>query len=335
MLQIQVPYKKKWELSESLDTEGKKVLRVPIAVLGEWKHPEYGDVKFTQSDFDQIKQNWSTNVTGYEPPLFLGHPVNTETREGAPAIGFLERIYQEDDVLFGEHEPVDDQVYEDVAKGKWRYSSAEIVRNATSKETGEKIGTLLVGTALTNRPFLTNMPRVEAGVQQFSESGTETSLFSIAITADPTPKQMDQQNQNAPAPAGIDLEKFSDLVRTVEELGTKLEATQAELAEARAQLKDQKLAEQLSEVNALNLTSAVKEKYSDMLKSGSLPESQQEEVMALLRQLSDDNKQVFSEARGAQEADVQKAADVKIENPFEEVIKKNYELAEKMQTQVL
>ena len=78
-------------------------------------------------------------------------------------------------MLFGLYEPTDEETLEAVEKGKFRYSSAELVREAKSKETGKNIGTLLVGCALTNRPFLTRMPRVEVVEQTFSDMTDESA----------------------------------------------------------------------------------------------------------------------------------------------------------------
>ena len=167
---VHIQFSDLWELA----TTG-KLIRAPVAVLGKWKHPIYGDVEFDQQDFDQMQSNFSRNETGYEPPLFLGHPIDRDTAEGAPAEAHLVKLAQEDDVLFGLYEPTDEETLEAVEKGKFRYSSAELVREAKSKETGKNIGTLLVGCALTNRPFLTRMPRVEVVEQTFSDMTDESA----------------------------------------------------------------------------------------------------------------------------------------------------------------
>lgn len=170
-----------WMLSEKLDSSGSKYLKVPIAVLGKWKHNVYGDVEFTQQDFSDIVDNWREGRAGYEPPLFIGHPITTDTMEGAPAAGWPEKIYQEDNVLYGDYAPTGDELFTDVKNQKYRYASAEVVRKAKNKETGESIGTLLVGTALTNRPFLPlRQYTVQALEQKFSDV-TSPALFSFNL----------------------------------------------------------------------------------------------------------------------------------------------------------
>jgi hypothetical protein len=325
MNQFPLPYNRRWELSESSDSKGNRYIRVPIAVMGEWVHPQYGQVTFSQKDFDQIQSNWNARVTGYEPPLYLGHPTDRSTVGGAPAVAFLNKLYQESDTLFGEYEPVDDEAFQNTKQGKFRYSSAEIVRDANSKETGESIGTLLVGAALTNTPFLTRMPRVEAGEHlQFSESdGTAPTLFAVSVLANPDSDVM--ATETAPvqvAASAVDLEKFTELVTAVETLRGELEGTKTELAQTRARLKAQALDQRLSEVSSLNLAAPVKEKYSEMLRQEVLSEPQAEQVMGLLRTLSSDNKQVYSEPKGSQESAADSAG-VAEENPYAHIIAAN------------
>jgi hypothetical protein len=336
-----IAYSEAWKLSEGSDKNGKRFIRLPVAVLGEWTHPEYGPVKFTQDDFDQMNSNWVKGVTGYEPPLYLGHNISKDVLEGEPAVAFLEKLYQEGDTLFAEYDPVDDDAYEKARKGQYRYSSAEVVRNATSKETGEKIGTLLVGAALTNRPFLTRMPRVEAGVQQFSESeGSASTLVAISVYPDPAYQPMDQVTEVETPATTLSpemVEQFADLAKSVETLRAELDQTKQQLSEAQSQLKAQNLEKVLAEVGALNLTAAVKDKYSEMLRKEKLSESQQSEVMSLLRDLSEENAQVFAERRGQHEADPEKTAETKVEviNPYEAIINENIKLAEARKNQAL
>lgn len=137
-------------------------LMVPIATLGTWEHEVYGEVSFTQADFDNLKNNFNRRMLGYEPPLFLGHATDVNSFGDRPAAAFLEALAQQEDVLWGFYAVVDEEVYMDVKKGKYRYSSAEIVRNAKNTESGEDIGIFLFACALTNTPFLTKMPRVKA-----------------------------------------------------------------------------------------------------------------------------------------------------------------------------
>lgn len=307
-------------------------LRVPIAVLGSWVHPEYGDVTFTQEDFDDMMRNFSENVSGFEPPLFYGHPIDRESFGGAPAAGFLIQLYQLGDTLFGEFEAVAES-YEQVKEGYYRYSSAEIVRNAVSKETGDPIGTLLVGTALTNRPFLTNMPRVKALADVFSSWADTTHHFLIPLLqtgdsqhdmADPT--QSNNQSPAATAPASAPQpeqaaatqENFSEgqtpsqsqaqpqpmaeflaLAQQVETQRRELEETRKQAEAANQKLQQQELASKLNRLNTLNLSQAVKDSFKALIESD-IPAEQEEVMFTALSEMSEQNKQLFSEQQGSQ-----------------------------------
>jgi pterin-4a-carbinolamine dehydratase/ATP-dependent protease HslVU (ClpYQ) peptidase subunit len=184
--------------------EERMMLKVPVAILGEWKHPVYKKVSFAQKDYDQINLNYSNKVLGFEPPLFLGHPNDTHTIEGAPAEGFLTELVQEDSVLFGLYEIVDEETFADARKGKYRYASAEIIRDYKTKEDGSNVGTVLFGHALTNRPFLPNLPRVTS----LSDGSKPTVLadhtgssdhfaFLMRISAEETMKTNSNSDSNS------------------------------------------------------------------------------------------------------------------------------------------
>jgi len=126
-------------------------VKIPIARLGSWVHPEYGDIEFKEEDLNRLQSSIEANELGWEPPLFYGHP----QEGGAPAEGYLLKAFREGDTLFGIWS-VNQTTYEEIKKGRFRYSSAEFLENYKSKRTGQELGNVLVGMALTNRPlFLT------------------------------------------------------------------------------------------------------------------------------------------------------------------------------------
>lgn len=168
---------------QGIDAE-RRLIKVPFAVLGKWQHDEYGIVEFTQADFDQMKENFANKVVGFEPPLYLGHPITTTSVEGHPAEAFLVELVQEDNVLCGLFEAVSDVTYTAVSLGQYRYSSGEFIRNWKSKDDGQMLGTALIGVALTNRPFLPNMPRVKA---------LSADQSSMALTFQLSSKPMSQE----------------------------------------------------------------------------------------------------------------------------------------------
>lgn len=310
----------KQELAE-VSNSVKKLLKVPIATIGSWVHPEYGEVKFSQEDFSQIVGNWSNNIAGYEPPLFLGHPTDINSVEGAPSVGFLEKLYQEGSVLYGLFDPVDDKVFNDVAKGSYRYSSAELSRNALSKETGESIGTLLRGAALTNRPFLTGLPRVEAVYQQFSEQQPESNLtFLFHLNT------MSNSFETTAAAPSVSVseqklaEVAADLTLKLEELSKKLEATELKLSEANSEIDRLTSESTLKQVSLLNISSDTKQVFSELLPS--LSKQQRQEQLEKLIKLSEGNSLKFNEPQGQSKPDTFDQPS----NPYEDIIKRNQQV---------
>ena len=163
-------------------------LRIPIARLGRWYHPVYKNnegepvVEFTQEDFDSIKSAFKTNDRGYEPYLTYGHVKSNfdkYTLDGFPIEGHLVKLEQVEDVLYGDFRPNNPEVVEEVKSGKYRYASGEFVRNLPSKETGARIRVFLKGVALTNTPFVPNLPR--NAVKLTSEDLTEIVLLSESM----------------------------------------------------------------------------------------------------------------------------------------------------------
>lgn len=282
----------------------KRLIKVPFAVLGSWKHPVYKQVTFTQKDFDEMQQNFSTAVLGFEPPLFLGHPVDTSTTEGHPAEAFLQSLVQEGDVLYGLFEAVNDVTYANVALGRYRYSSGEFVRNYPSKEDGRSVGTVLMGVALTNRPFLPGLPHVKALSEPTQGLGeqmscvfklstpqpmtTSTSTAVPAETATPSPESpkleaMSQptQNQTAVIPQAP-VQQFSDAVNS----------------EQFRQFKDQVLSEvkEMQDAHTAQLT-AYNQQLSETKQALSVVQQENEHLKAQVQASEDRYKQAQIDGR--------------------------------------
>lgn len=142
--------------------EGK--VRIPIARIGTFVHQRYGIVDFKQSDFDDMTRNFSSDETGFPPYLRYGHAKYPDAVDAEPKIANLEKLEQDGDILYGVYKPV--KGHEDVVKkvedGEYEFSSAELTRYAISKRDGRPIGTLLTAHALTNAPFVPDLPRNQA-----------------------------------------------------------------------------------------------------------------------------------------------------------------------------
>ncbi len=159
------------------------LLKVPVARLGRWHHPLYGIVSFSQNDFDDMIRNFEADELGFPPFMRYGHDVSPNgVVDAEPSRGSIVRLSQEGDVLFSYVVPTDDGAVEDVRSKRMRFASAELSRNVPSKHTGQNIGTVLKAIALTNSPFIPNLPNSEvlsnwvpAYPDNFSEEKLSTS----------------------------------------------------------------------------------------------------------------------------------------------------------------
>jgi hypothetical protein len=139
-------------------------VRIPVARLGTFVHKRYGIVHFSDSDFADMVRNFEENECGFTPYLRYGHAAHPEAVDGEPKIANLLRLEKEGDVLYGVYDPIAgcEKVVQEVKNGEYEFSSAELTRHAISKRDGRPIGTLLTAHALTNAPFVPDLPRNQA-----------------------------------------------------------------------------------------------------------------------------------------------------------------------------
>lgn len=146
-----------------LSTEGgKKLLKIPVARLGRWAHPKHKVIEFTQTDFDQLKTNFSKMITGFPPYLRYGHSRFPNAVDAEASIGEIKELVQDGNVLYSINEPNNNEVIEEVRGKQYRFASPEIFRNFMDKATGQNVGTTLIALALTNAPFLPDLPENQA-----------------------------------------------------------------------------------------------------------------------------------------------------------------------------
>jgi hypothetical protein len=325
------PGLKPFKFSEEGET---RKLQIPILVRGSYKHSEYKEVDFSQESIETIIKNFNQKITGFEPPVFLGHPITTDSVEGHPAIAFIYNVFQDEDYLWAEAEPVDDEAYEAIKSGKYRYASAEVVRDYNSKFEDKTVGPTLVGLAITNRPFIPNMPRIKV----FTDSNcAETESFkqfnllnSITIKDTTTFSNMTEMTSNPidnETTGASDLaDKFLTLTKQIEEARVKAESAEAKLREIEKQ-------NTLSTVESFNLSQTVKDEFKRVFSDGSFSDAQTKTVLVALQKLSDENNTLLLTQRGKQESEPETLKEINTlsifaDNPYKDIIEANKKLAE-------
>lgn len=126
--------------------------KVQLLRTGKWKHPKYGEVEITKNTLQNLKRNFDEKVRG------IDIAVDTEHKPEEGSKGWIKELFIEDDgnELWGFVEWT--SLGEDLVKDKiYRYFSAEYVPTYTDPESGKTYTDVLMGAALTNRPFIKAM----------------------------------------------------------------------------------------------------------------------------------------------------------------------------------
>lgn len=347
-----------WVLSERQDSQGRTLIKVPIAFTGEWNHPQYGKVKLSEEDLIAMQRNWSNAQAGYDPPLFKGHPLNNDSLEGDASEGWPDSIYIEGDTLFGEYIPTDESLIADVQNKRYRYASAEIIHNAVDKTTGDKVGPLLVGVALTNRPYLPMKHRSIEVVNKFSDAAEPALLFSFDLLNQQESTMTTAVNTEAagasilPADAAQQFsDQFNPIITKLSEENDTLKAHYKELAERFSELatehstalaeysalktqlsdlitrdKEREVQIKLDKLNKLNLPAERKQLFSDWIKEGILSDEAEAKLFADCQNESEKYGHIFTTAQGQSE----ETTTNKVEMPqiFSDIISRNQQVME-------
>lgn len=172
---------------------GENKLLLPLLLLGKMYHPKYGELEYTDKDYEDIKQNLLSNKLGFSPYVTHGHvqtDSNTEeayveqvklqsmSTDAELKRGEITDVVKIDNVVYGIADKLHPNTKSLIESGEYEYASGEFIKNYVDKETGENIGTVLVRTSLTNAPF---MPFKDRKLQLFSqnESENEESLQTV------------------------------------------------------------------------------------------------------------------------------------------------------------
>lgn len=295
-------------------------LRIPIARLGKWHHPVYGVVKFDEQDFSDIQANFKKNIRGYEPYLRYGHnEKGPGIHDGERALGFLEDLKKEGDVLWGVFNPTNEKVIEEVKNKEYKYASAEIVRNAKDKETGEPITIFLKGQSLTNAPFIPNLPSNEiisnhANEELFSEKG-ETIFFFSDLTKDKPmvelSSEVNEQKNSEISFMKRFFQKFLALADQMEAMDTEEKATPQVAIFVEQKEEQQEMQNKDAQIQELtDKLSALEAQVSQLLADKKMPEKQKKEEMCedCEKPMSECGCEEYSEATPAVETPAQQVA---------------------------
>lgn len=310
--------------------QGRPMMRSPLLKLGEWRRGRRR-AKFSQEDFDAILLHFNRNTLGFEPPLFLGHPTDFLASEGAPAAGFLVSMHQKDDVLWGDFEVVDENVLAAVRQGQYRYASAELVRNSTDPETGERVSLMLVGHALTNRPFIPRLPRniALAAVCTPTEEESVRSNLELIMSEDSQTQKNTQDSAVVEQVKELFAAQMQELRSEYESrlavLREENEQLRSQMATLEAQLRETQIQKRLEQLAAMNLAAPIREKYEALVRERALGEHE-ESIFEALQAMAQMMRSDIVQQHG-QENMAMRSEEPSDGNPYYSQIEENERLA--------
>lgn len=137
---------------------------VNIVNLGEYEHPEYGTITFTEEDFRQWKANLERGVMGGRcedgrPCIATdyGHAMDENLPpEMQRASGYIKDLKLEGNRVYAlvEFTP---RALEGIKNKEWSWFSVSVVDSLIDQRTGQDVGSTLLGGALTNRPYVPDL----------------------------------------------------------------------------------------------------------------------------------------------------------------------------------
>jgi phage I-like protein len=126
--------------------------------LGRYLHPTHGELLFTHKRLERLAEGVNRGVRGITPALDYDH--REDRAKGGKAAGWIEAAEVRPDGLWIAV-TFTDEARAEVRAGAWRYLSPEFA-DWTDPRTGVRHRDVLLGAALTNRPFLRDLAPVAA-----------------------------------------------------------------------------------------------------------------------------------------------------------------------------
>ena len=141
-----------------------KTVELHVVPTGKWDHPVYGEMEISSADIAEFVQNFKDKVRR-DIPITAGHDNGMNGGE-LPAIGWFKELI--DRGVKGLYAYVEwtEEGARLLREGAFKYFSPEFYETYSDPETGETPHNVLVGGALTNKPYFKEL---DAPVLAFSE----------------------------------------------------------------------------------------------------------------------------------------------------------------------
>ena len=161
-----------------------------LAHTGDYLGHHQRGYTLTQGDLQEVVANTSTPI-----PIDYDHATQNPVIEEARASGWINRIWVEDDTLYGEVDWTE-SAEALIDQDEYRFLSPVLNDEAKDKQTGEPVGWRLEMAGLTNVPFMEeNAPVTNDGgmgrIPPVTQAALLNDKFDATSTLDPSPSQND------------------------------------------------------------------------------------------------------------------------------------------------
>ena len=125
-----------------------------VLPVGTYQHPKYGELSFTNERINRFADNINQRVRGIDIDVDYDH--KNDVSKGSKAAGWIRQAKAVDDQGLFVQIDFTESANGEIQDGEWRYFSPEFVDEWTDTH-GKAYQDVLMGAALTNRPFLKDL----------------------------------------------------------------------------------------------------------------------------------------------------------------------------------
>ena len=205
------------------------LIDVEMLRVGTFEHSTHGTLEITDELLSDMVDNFNKDVLGREVSFDWNH-------EAKKASGWLREVRVDDGYLIGTME-LTKSGKESIEEKEYGYFSIEYSSDYEDAETGSKYGPTIMGGALTNRPFISKLKKIE-----FSLDNEDIKLYREVKEMPEEIKREPAKNKGAEDTKDAKLEKLEEIQAKNVELEEKLKKLE-ELKEETDNKEDVKLEE--------------------------------------------------------------------------------------------
>jgi len=249
------------EMSEA-DIEGEGFWHNVLPVR-KFYDPRYGEINITKTIIKQMEKNFNNGIPHYKPSLYLSH-------KDRKAYGEVTKLEVRKDGLYAFIVP-DDEAKELIKKKRYKYMSAEFLENYSNKDTGDDVGAVFLGVALTNEPAHPSMIPIKVFSDSFNHEGKkEDKSMDLEKLLEETKKELSEE-RNAKKELEDSVKELSEAKKTLEEekkqKEEELEKVKKELSEKEKVVFEQKKAKWEKDWIDKGTPSNAVKKFSELVQS--------------------------------------------------------------------